>query len=473
MTTAQYDRLHDLIFSIKDYSTSEKWLRDYLNSYDDNDAVFLLAWTLSLQNNYKEAYDLISHLVNNSIKSFKKAQYLYLLTEIRYFQNRWTDTIYFANITLQMYKEYAPDYYIPIINTIQHLAYSYHMVGDFINSDRQYVRAIKMSEDKKTVSHYLYSEYADLKCNMRHYDTALKYYTKRILHIENDRYLDPALKNSMLSQSKNVSGCICLDKGQTKIAYDFFYDAVSLDPDNYSAILNLAEVYAINNNIERSQYYLSKGLNKLDLKNTNFWKSSLIEGKSYSFYKHNSLFRIILSFFWERGLIDKELYDAHFKSTHMKLNISNTKIKIFISYSHHDELYKDKLYNHLSPLWQNNKIEAWNDRMILPGSHWDDTIKHELRTAHIVLFLISAEFNASDYIWKNEISETIKRSDNGEVIAIPIYTRPCDFIDMPYAKLQGLPKDAKPVSSFTNQDEALSGIAKSIREMVDRLIENK
>lgn len=473
MVNQEYTRIHQLIFSNGDYKTAEVWLRNYLIKNNDYDGWFLLAWALLYQKNYSESLDLASFLVNNSSKSFKKAQYLYLLSHLYYLQNRWSDVVRFAGLALDMFKEFDNSIYLNMTDTIQHLAYAYLMLGDFVNSDRQYLRAIKMSEDQNIDNHYLYSEYADLKYRMKHYDTALLYYRKRIMSLENDKYLDNALKNELLSQSKNVSGCIFNDKGQIDEAYNAFYDAVSLDSNNCAAILNLSEIYAMKNNLDRSQYYLIKGLNKIDLKNADFWIKCLVEGKSYIFHKHNSLYRIILSFFWERGLIDKELYDANFKSTYSQLNLNKSKVKIFISYSKQDEVYKEKIYSHLAPLWQNNKIEPWNDAMISPGLLWDDIIKFELRAAHIVLFLISADFNASKYILETEIKETIERSDRGEVIAIPIYIRPCDSTDMPYSKLQGLPRDEKPVTAYENQDIALSEIAMSIREIVDKLLLDK
>lgn len=474
MTTGQYNRIYQLIFVAKDYKTAEIWLRDCLSyNPNENDAVFLLSWALTLQGLYVESYALANALVRNSINSTRKAQYYYLLTEICFYQSQWTTTLYYSEFAQKLYKSYSPQSYDAIVKSISRAAYSYFMLGDFSNSDRQYERAIKLSDEKNLTDHFIYSEYAELKYKMRHYDTALNNYKKSMKLLEKDKFIDLELKNQLLSQSKNVLGCICLEKGQVKLAYDYFYDSVSLNPENHSAILNLAEVYAIRNSIGKAKYYLGKGLNAIDLKYSKYWISSLIEGKSYSFYKINTLYRIILGFFWERGLIDKEVYDVHFKSTHANIHISNSKIKIFISYSHQDETYKDKIHNHLAPLWQNEKIETWNDRMLLPGSPWDEGIKYELKTAHIVLFLISSDFNSSKYIWENEITETIKRSENGEVIAIPIFTRPCDFQDMPYARLQGLPKDAKPISTYFNQDEAYLEIAKSIREIVDRLISDK
>jgi hypothetical protein len=51
---------------------------------------------------------------------------------------------------------------------------------------------------------------------------------------------------------------------------------------------------------------------------------------------------------------------------------------------------------------------------------------------------------------------------------IPVFLRACDYEDMPFEKLQGFPKDARPVKSFPQeqQDEAFLQVAKGIRSMV-------
>ena len=42
------------------------------------------------------------------------------------------------------------------------------------------------------------------------------------------------------------------------------------------------------------------------------------------------------------------------------------KVKVFFSYAHADETYKNELNKHLSPLKRSEKIEAWNDEELLP-----------------------------------------------------------------------------------------------------------
>lgn len=44
--------------------------------------------------------------------------------------------------------------------------------------------------------------------------------------------------------------------------------------------------------------------------------------------------------------------------------------KVFISYSHDDEKWKDRLVSHLGVLEQQGHLTTWNDRDIIAGSDY-------------------------------------------------------------------------------------------------------
>ena len=146
-----------------------------------------------------------------------------------------------------------------------------------------------------------------------------------------------------------------------------------------------------------------------------------------------------------------------------------TKLNVFISYSHQDEPFKDALEKHLSMLKRSNKIATWTDRAILPSQEWDEEISRQLEDADLILLLISADFIASDYIWEKELTRAMERHHRGEARLIPIFIKPCEWKEAPFAKIQGLPKDAKPVGSPDN-DAAWNDIAKGIRSVADFIL---
>jgi hypothetical protein len=147
----------------------------------------------------------------------------------------------------------------------------------------------------------------------------------------------------------------------------------------------------------------------------------------------------------------------------------SAKLKVFLSYAHEDEPMKDELMKFLVNLRRSQKISVWQDREIVAGQEWDSAIREELVSADIVLLLISADFNASDYIWNTELTIAMERHQQASARVVPIILRPCEWADMPYAKLQALPVGARPVSSYTNRDEAYTEIARGVRQVVDRL----
>jgi hypothetical protein len=145
-------------------------------------------------------------------------------------------------------------------------------------------------------------------------------------------------------------------------------------------------------------------------------------------------------------------------------------LKIFLSYSHEDEAMKIKLDRNLIALKKNNSIDVWQDRAIMPGDVWDDAIKNALASADIILLLISVDFNNSKYIWENELEVALQRHERKEARVIPVILRTCDWTDMPYARLQALPTGGRPISSFTDADEAYTDVAKGIRAVVNYML---
>jgi TIR domain len=151
----------------------------------------------------------------------------------------------------------------------------------------------------------------------------------------------------------------------------------------------------------------------------------------------------------------------------------SSRLNLFISYSHEDEALKRELDKHLVMLKRSGKIEVWNDRKLIAGQEWDTEIKNELANAHIILLLISADFNNSEYIWEKELYAALKRHSEGKARVVPVILRKCEWKDMPYAKLQALPTGAKPVSEFADKDDAFTNIAQGIRALVDYMLEKK
>lgn len=144
-------------------------------------------------------------------------------------------------------------------------------------------------------------------------------------------------------------------------------------------------------------------------------------------------------------------------------------VRIFISYSHKDRAAHERLVSHLAPLRRANRIAPWTDREILPGTDWSTAIDDHLATAQIILLLVSASFVASDYCFEKEMRFAMTQHEAGAARVIPIIIRPVDFSGTPFARLQALPRDARPVSQWTNKDEGWVDVVKGIGLVVQAL----
>lgn len=144
----------------------------------------------------------------------------------------------------------------------------------------------------------------------------------------------------------------------------------------------------------------------------------------------------------------------------------NSPVSLFYSYSHKDETLRSELEKHLSILRRQGVISEWHDRKITPGEEWADEIATQLETSQIILLLVSSDFVASDYCYDKEMARALERHDSGEARVLPIVLRSVDWKGAPFGKLQALPKDAKPVVSWEDRDEAFTDVAKGIRAAV-------
>lgn len=146
-----------------------------------------------------------------------------------------------------------------------------------------------------------------------------------------------------------------------------------------------------------------------------------------------------------------------------------SKATIFISYAHADEELKKELDKHLKMLKRSGKVETWHDRELIAGQEWNEVIMSELSKANIILLLISIDFNASDFIWDKELASAMKRHEEGTAHVVPVILRKCEWSNLPYAKLQAVPRNGKPVTEYVNRDEAFTEIAIGVEKLVDHI----
>lgn len=153
----------------------------------------------------------------------------------------------------------------------------------------------------------------------------------------------------------------------------------------------------------------------------------------------------------------------------MKEQEAPQPIELFYSYAHSDERLRKRLETHLSALRQQGVITEWHDRKIVAGTDWKRSIDTHLMTAKVILLLISPDFLASDYCYGVEMQRALDRHAAGNACVIPVLLRPVDWQGTPFAHLQCAPKDAKPVTTWANRDEAFRDVATAIRTAIEQI----
>lgn len=141
-------------------------------------------------------------------------------------------------------------------------------------------------------------------------------------------------------------------------------------------------------------------------------------------------------------------------------------LRLFCCYARNDEKDLQNLKNQLMSLQREGLIDIKSDIDISPGQEWERAIHHYLEQAQIILFLITPNFIASDYCYNIEMKKAIARHDQGTACVIPVIIRPCFWEQLPFRRLQALPKNATPVTSWQNSDEAYTSIVAGIRKAI-------
>ncbi|MFC5848571.1 TIR domain-containing protein [Deinococcus petrolearius] len=150
-----------------------------------------------------------------------------------------------------------------------------------------------------------------------------------------------------------------------------------------------------------------------------------------------------------------------------KMNIATgEKVKIFISYTHRDEEYRNELVAHLALLSRQELVESWYDHKILAGSEIDADIIKNLDESKIIILLISSDFINSDYCYSKEMFKSLEKHSDGTARVIPVIVRSVDWSDAPFSKLKMMPRDAIPIATWGDKDEAYKSISQEIRRIL-------
>ncbi|WP_294296522.1 toll/interleukin-1 receptor domain-containing protein [uncultured Chryseobacterium sp.] len=140
-------------------------------------------------------------------------------------------------------------------------------------------------------------------------------------------------------------------------------------------------------------------------------------------------------------------------------------MKAFISYSHKDSNYLERLKVHLAQMKRDGLITDWTDEEIHAGGSLNNEISDALNSSELFLALLSPDYIASNYCFNKEFETAQGMQEDGKIIIVPIIVEPCDWQRTPFGNLKALPKDGKAVSEWTNPNNAFMNVIDELRRL--------
>jgi len=72
------------------------------------------------------------------------------------------------------------------------------------------------------------------------------------------------------------------------------------------------------------------------------------------------------------------------------------------------------------PLTRDLGIDLWDDTKIKSGMNWRQAVNDAMQTARVAILLVSADFLASEFIVKNELSPLLAAASNEGTLILPV-----------------------------------------------------
>lgn len=147
-----------------------------------------------------------------------------------------------------------------------------------------------------------------------------------------------------------------------------------------------------------------------------------------------------------------------------KAKAAKQPVRIFVSYSHANVAYQEKLQIHLAAL-KRNEVETWFDGDMAAGDKLNTEISNKLRAAHVFVALMSPEYIHSHWC-QLEYRRAMGRRAKGAMRVVVVVLRPCLWKDTGASELKVLPRDGRTVSDWRSMDHAFANVAEGIKGAV-------
>lgn len=148
------------------------------------------------------------------------------------------------------------------------------------------------------------------------------------------------------------------------------------------------------------------------------------------------------------------------------------RTKVFVSYSHQDDIWKDRLLRHMALLEFWGLLHVWVDTRIVIGEDWKRKIQEAMEDSQVALLLVSANFLTSKFIQSEELPRLFQLHSERGLQILPIMIRPCAWKLVPWlAQRQVRPLSGWPLSAGAEVqvDLDLAAITYEVAALIKRI----
>lgn len=140
--------------------------------------------------------------------------------------------------------------------------------------------------------------------------------------------------------------------------------------------------------------------------------------------------------------------------------------QVFISYSHRDKKWLEKLQTMLKPLVRTGSIAVWDDTKIKAGAKWKKEIADALAMAKVAVLLVSHNFLNSDFIAEHELPPLLNAAENEGLVVLWVYVSSCLYDETEIKDYQAAHDISKPLNSLkpAAQEAVLVNVCRKIKD---------